>query len=182
MKPSSFITTDDPYNPFRKYQEPVQVKLAPLDGLGVMLAETYINQNVEQLEMSTMTLLIPDRDRENQIDFVWCLPIERVKWNKWYGLSQKFKTATPKAHGAVRYVVRMEGTTIKTLVVMPNGEQSDDDAMTACAYLRLVKGITCRMFVVRCTDDPLRGARLIERAAGANVEYVEDMDLEGDDG
>ena len=130
-----------------------------------------------QEENDTVTLLIPDRDRENREDFIWCVPIERQKWNKWYKLSEQFKTATPKEYGGVRYMNRMEGKNVKTILVMPNAQQSDDDVVTACAYLRMIKGMTCRMYVVRCTDDPLTGARLIERAAGADITLVEDMGL-----
>lgn len=125
-----------------------------------------------------MTLLIPDRDRKNQDDFIWCIPIERAKWNKWFELSQKFKTAVPKEHGGgVRFMNRMEGRSVKTILVMPTAEQTDEDAVTACAYLRMVKGMTCRMYIVRCTDDPLTGARLIAKCAGANVNYVEDCEF-----
>lgn len=125
-----------------------------------------------------MTLLIPDRDRPNQEDFIWCVPIERVKWNKWYALSQKFKTCVPKEHGGgVRYMNRMEGRNVKTVLVMPNEEQTDDDAVTACAFLRMVKELSCRIYIVRCTDDPLTGARLIHKAAGADVSLVEDVEF-----
>lgn len=135
----------------------------------------------DQEDYTTMTLLIPDRDRENQDDFIWCIPIERAKWNKWYELSQKFKTAVPKEHGGgVRYMNRMEGRTIRTVLMMPTNEQTDEDATTACAYLRMVKGLTCRMYIVRCTDDPLTGARLIAKCAGANVNYVEDVEFAND--
>jgi len=130
-----------------------------------------------QEDYETMTLLIPDRDRENQDDFIWCVPVERQKWKKWYALSEKFKTAVPKEHGGCRYMNRMEGRHVKTVLVMPNEEQSDDDAVTACAFLRMVKGLTCRMYIVRCTDDPLTGARLINKAAGANVSLVEDVEF-----
>lgn len=125
-----------------------------------------------------MTLLIPDRDRENQQDFIWCVPIERAKWNKWYELSKKFKTVVPKEHGGgVRFMNRMEGRQIRTVLVLPNEEQTDDDAVTACAFLRLVKELTCRIYIVRCTDDPLSGARLIMKAAGADVTLVEDVEF-----
>lgn len=130
-----------------------------------------------QEDYETMTLLIPDRDRENQQDFIWCVPIERAKWNKWYELSKKFKTAVPQEHGGVRYMNRMEGKQIRTVLVMPNEEQSDDDAVQACAFLRMVRELTCRMYIVRCTDDPLSGARLIMKAAGADVTLVEDVEF-----
>ena len=125
-----------------------------------------------------MTLLIPDRDRENQDDFIWCVPIERVKWNKWYALSEKFKTVVPKEHGGgVRYMNRLEGRAVKTILVMPTESQTDDDAVTAAAFLRMVKGLTCRVYIVRCTDDPLTGPRLIAKCAGANVQYVEEVEF-----
>jgi hypothetical protein len=142
------------------------------------LAVCYTNQGALQEEMDTVTLLIPDRDRENQDDFIWCIPIERKKWNKWYELSQKFKTVVPKEHGGgVRYMNRMEGRNVKTILMMPAQDQTDEDAVTACAYLRMVKGHTCRMYIVRCTDDPLTGARLIAKCAGANVNYVEEVEF-----
>lgn len=142
------------------------------------IAETYTNQGTFQIEESTVTLLIPDRDRTNQEDFIWCVPIERVKWNKWYALSEKFKTVVPKEHGGgVRYMNRMEGREVKTVLVMPTEEQTDDDAVTACAFLRMVKELSCRIYIVRCTDDPLTGARLIHKVAGADPKLVEDAEF-----
>lgn len=142
----------------------------------VLAVESRIHDEIT-LEMETMTLLIPDRDRNNQDDFIWCVPIDRQKWNKWYALSQKFKTAVPKEHGGVRYMNRMEGKHVRTVLVMPNEEQSDDEAVQACAFLRMVKELSCRMYIVRCTDDPLTGARLINKAAGADVTLVEDVEF-----
>lgn len=132
-----------------------------------------------QEELSTVTLLIPDRDRDNKDDFIWCVPIEREKWNKWYELSQKFKTVVPVEHGGgVRYMNRMEGKQVRTVLVMPNEGQNDDDAMTACAFLRMVKAIDCRMYIVRCTDDPLTGAKLIYHAAGSEPTMLEEADFD----
>jgi hypothetical protein len=130
----------------------------------------------DYLEKKDMTLLIPDRERENQEDFIWCVPIERVKWNKWFELSQKFKCITPREHGGVRYMNRMEGKEVRTILMMPTEDQSDDDAMHACAFLRLVKGLTCRIYVVRCSDEQLSSAQMIARYAGADVKLVEDLD------
>lgn len=132
-----------------------------------------------QEDYETMTLLIPDRDRPNQDDFIWCVPIERVKWNKWYALSEKFKTIVPPEHGGgVRYMNRMEGREVKTILMMPNESQTDEDAEHACAFLRMVKNMSCRMYIVRCTDDPLTGARLINKCVGADVTMVEEADFE----
>jgi hypothetical protein len=150
-------------------------------GIYDAIAMTYLNQGSNQVEMSTMTLLIPDRDRPNQEDFIWCVPIERQKWNKWYSLSEKFHTCVPKEYGGVRYMNRMEGRDVRTILMMPNEYQSDDEAITSCAFLRMVKGLSCRIFVVRCTDDPLTGARLIHKVAGADVSLVEDVEFPEDD-
>lgn len=125
-----------------------------------------------------MTLLIPDRTRENREDFIWCVPITRDKWNKWYGLSEKFKAVTPPEHGAVRYMNRMEGREVRTVLLMPNGGQSDEDVEHAGAYLRMVKGLSCRMYVVRCSDDPPTGARLIHAVAGVDPKQVQDVDFD----
>jgi hypothetical protein len=132
-----------------------------------------------QEDYTTMTLLIPDRDRPNQDDFIWCVPIERVKWNKWYALSEKFKTIVPEEHGGgVRYMNRLEGREVRTVLVMPNESQTDEDAEHACAFLRMVKNVSCRMYIVRCTDDPLTGARLINKCVGADVTMVEEADFD----
>lgn len=133
------------------------------------------NQSYTQLESSTMTLLIPDRNKENREDFVWCIPVERVKWQKWYALAEKMKCNTPMK---VRYMNRMEGREVRTVVVMPNGFQSDDDAETACAWLRMVKGLNCRIYVVRCTDDPIKGAALIHAAAGIEPDQMDEIEDE----
>lgn len=154
-----------------------EVILSEGDDGSYRLASAIRIHDCLQEDYEDMTLLIPDRDRPQQEDFVWCIPIERQKWNKWYELSKKFKTAVPKEHGGVRYMNRMEGRQIRTILMMPNEEQSDDDAVNGCAYLRLVKEMTCKMFIVRCTDDPLTGARLIMKCAGADATLVEDVEF-----
>ena len=136
----------------------------------------YWNQGSVQFEEDTMTLLIPDRDRENREDFIWCVPIERQKWNKWFALSEQFKCVTPDIHGGVRYMNRMEGKQVKTVLMMPTFDQSDDDVLLACAYLRMIKQMTCRMYVVRCTDLPMNGPRIINAVAGANPDFMDELE------
>ena len=126
----------------------------------------------------TMTLLIPDRDRENRDDFVWCLPIDRQKWNKWIGLAKKFKGVTPPEHGAVHYVNRMEGKQVRTVLLMPTEMHDDDTVVAAAAYLRMVKQLSCRMYVVRCSDQRPSMATLIAATAGADPKQVEDVELD----
>lgn len=125
------------------------------------------------LSEATMTLLIPDRKREQREDFVWCVPVERKSWAKWFDLSVKFKTATPDG---MRYMNRMEGKKVRTLLIIPNASQSDDDVLTACAWLRMVKQLDCRMYVIRCTDDPQTMAKLINHAAGVDPALLEEVD------
>lgn len=139
----------------------------PQDALGLKYLKYTEGEKIP------MTLLIPDRNKENREDFIWCIPIERVKWNKWYALSEKFNGKTPMK---VRFFNRMEGKEVKTVIVMPNSTQSDDDAETACAWLRMVKGVTCRMYVVRCTDDPLKGAGLIHAVMGVDPSFTEELE------
>ena len=121
-----------------------------------------------------MSLLIPDRNKQNQEDFIWALPIERVKWNKWYELSTKLRTATPQG---LRYVKRKEGEQVVTVLIMPNDSQSDDDAMVACAWLRMVQGVTCRMYVVRCSDNAkLSPAQHINAVMGLDPDTIHEIE------
>lgn len=123
-----------------------------------------------------MTLLIPDSHRTNQDDFIWCIPVERVKWNKWFELSKKFKHVT-KTQPAVRYMTRVEGSKkIQSIIMLPTEDQSDDDVTTACAWLRITKEFNERIYVLRCTDTPLKGAQLVERVIGANPKSMLDVD------
>lgn len=135
----------------------------------------------ETEEVGPMTLLLPDRAREQREDFVWCLPVERQKWNKWYALSKQFNTCTPDG---VRYFTRMEGSgadqKVRTVVMMPNESQSDDDVMAACAWLRLVEQMTCRMYIIRSTDQKLSTAQMIYNMAGADPKTMEDIPDEQD--
>ena len=125
----------------------------------------------------TVTLLIPDRSREQREDFVWCIPIDRAKWTKWYELSITFKTITPEAHSGMHYINRMEGRQVRTIMMLPSGTQSDADVLQACAYLRMVKGMTCRMYVIRCTDDPVKGtAALINAVAGTDPKLMDNVE------
>lgn len=145
------------------------------------IAEAIRIHDCTQEDFKSMTLLVPDRDRENQEDFIWCLPVERQKFNKWFALSEKFRGITPKEHGEVRYVNRMEGNQVRTVLVMPVDGQTDEDVVHACAFLRMVKGISCRMYVIRCTDDPLSSAQMINKVMGTDpkmVENIEDEDIE----
>lgn len=166
LKWRTFVVQEDGCRVEQLYPEPlpaeiVEESFAPLD---------------DYLRKEAMTLLVPDRERENQEDFIWCVPIERVKWNKWFDLSKKFKCVTPSEHGNVRYMNRMEGKEVRTILMMPTEEQSDDDAMHACAFLRLVKGLTCRIYVVRASDEQLSPAQMIHRYAGTDYKLVEDLD------
>ena len=124
---------------------------------------------------ANVSLLIPDKDKQNQEDFIWALPIERVKWNKWYELSLRLKTVTP---GGVRYVKRKEGEKVVTILIMPNEKQSDDDAMVACAWLRMVQGVSCRMYVVRCTDQvgKMNAAQLLNAVVGLDPDTIHEID------
>ena len=153
-----------------------------LEANGASIADAIRIHDCLQEDFESMTLLIPDRDRDNQEDFIWALPVERQKFNKWYSLSEKFRGITPKEHGNIRYVNRVEGSEVKTVLVMPTSEHSDDDVVHACAFLRMVKGINCRMWVVRCSDDLPTTAQLINRVMGTDpkmVENIEDEDIEG---
>ena len=68
-------------------------------------AENFI-KTLRQFHEDTMTLIIPDQSREQRPDFMWCLPVERVKWQKWYELASKqFKTKTPEG---VVYMSRIQ--------------------------------------------------------------------------
>ena len=148
---------------------------------GASISDAIRIHDCYQEDFETMTLLVPDRDRENQEDFIWCLPVERQKFNKWFALSEKYKGITPKEHGGVRYVNRVEGSEVKTVLVMPTESQDDEMVTHACAFLRMVKGITARMYVIRSTDDPLSGARLINKVMGTDpklVENIEDEDID----
>lgn len=120
-----------------------------------------------------MTLLIPDRDRPQREDFIWAVPVERAAWQKWYSLADKFKGVTPTER--MRYMHRYDTGKVKTILVLPSGNHSDEDVLAACAWLRMVKEYTCKMYVLRCTDDPPRGARLIERVMGCDPALVEEV-------
>lgn len=153
------------------------LELLPMETSNQILAANTSRQLISNLENflggNTMTLVIPDRDREQREDFIWCQPVIRKSWQKWYELSKQFKSVTPDG---VRYMSRMEGRKIQTIMILPTSEQSDDDAMTACAWLRMVKGLTCRMYVIRCTDDLPSAAKTIMQAAGVDPALVEDID------
>lgn len=152
-----------------------------VEAIGACISDAIFINGSYQEDYETMTLLVPDRDRENQEDFIWCLPVERQKFNKWFALSEKFRGITPKEHGEVRYVNRMEGNQVRTVLVMPVDGQTDEDVVHACAFLRMVKGISCRMYVIRCTDDPMSSAQMINKVMGTDpkmVENIEDEDIE----
>lgn len=147
-------------------------------GLAQKISVSTFDKQGKQVGAMYMALLIPDRNKENREDFVWCLPVDRVKWQKWYDLAHKFRTKTPKAHGQVWYMNRMDGRETKTIIMLPTSEHDDDTVTAACAYLRLVKQITCRMYVIRCTDDPIKGPQLMAHVAGADPDTLVEIDDE----
>lgn len=164
------------------YQKTDMIRFESSSAGGLRIMQCYFNQMNHQEDYTSMTLLVPDRDRENQEDFIWCLPVERQKFNKWYALSEKSRGIIPKEHGGIRYVTRVEGSQVRTVLVMPTEQQTDDDVMHACAFLRMVKGITARMYVIRCTDDKLSMAQTMNKVIGADpklLEHIEDEDIEG---
>lgn len=140
---------------------------------GAEEANALVNQLEEFIGDMTMTLVIPDRNKEQREDFVWCLPVIRKSWQKWYDLAVKFKSITPQG---VRYMNRMEGKKVMTVMILPNSDQSDDDAMVACAWLRMVKQMDCRMYVIRCTDDLPSPSKTIMDCAGADPQLVQEVD------
>jgi hypothetical protein len=134
---------------------------------------TPYGNGIDNEDPDTVTLLIPDRHRPNQEDFIWALPIERVKWNKWYELAKKLRTSVQ----GIRYLKRMENDKLQTILVMPNESQTDDDAMTGCAYLRMVDKVDCRIYVLRCKDDAtLTGARLVDAVMGIDPDTLHEVD------
>ncbi len=126
-------------------------------------------------EEANVTLIIPDRNKPSQEDFVWALPVDTVKWKKWYELSRHYKTTTPMN---VRYMSRVEGKEVKTIVLLPTDRQTDDDAMTAAAWLRMVKKFSCRIYVIRPSTgaEELSGAKLINAVMGLDPDTLTEMD------
>ena len=156
--------------------------LEGLDRAASIAFAEHIHDCVQE-DADSMTLLIPDRDRDNQDDFVWCLPIPREMWNKWYSLAEKFKGITPEAYHSMRYANRVDGKETRTVLALPTSNMSDDDVLHACAYLRMVKNITCRIYVLRCTDDLARDQPL-HKIIGVDpnqLEHVEHGDVEGEE-
>lgn len=125
-----------------------------------------------------MTLIIPDRDRPQRDDFVWAVPAQRSAWTKWYELAEKFRGITPNEN--MRYMNRFDKGKIRTVLVLPTSNHSDDDVLAACAWLRFMKDITCKIYVLRCDDDPPSMAKIIERAAGIDASLMEEVQ-EGDE-
>lgn len=130
------------------------------------------------LRKENMTLIIPDRNKESQEDFIWALPVEHVKWNKWYDLSKQFKCVTPTAHGGVRYMNRMEGKDVKTVVLLPTDQQSDDDVLTSAAWLRMIKQLSCRIYVIRAGGRPLSRAETINAVVGIDPDTLQELEDE----
>jgi hypothetical protein len=129
-----------------------------------------------------MTLLIPDRNKESQEDFIWALPVEHMKWKKWYELSKKFKTTTPMH---VRYMTRMEDKQIKTIVLLPTEQQTDDDAKTAAAWLRMVKQLSCRIYVIRAKGEyaqPMSKYELINAVMGIDPDTLTELEDDKEEG
>jgi hypothetical protein len=121
------------------------------------VANSVRNKEVDEL----MTLIIPDRDRPQRDDLIWAMPLTKERFNKWVGLSTLHKLITPKLYGNMRYMTRVEsdgdgrdGRSVMTLIMLPTDQHTDDDVMQACAYLRLVKEHTCRIYVVRQEEEP----------------------------
>ena len=156
--------------------------LEGLDGAASIAFSERIHDCIQE-DVDSMTLLIPDRDRDNQDDFVWCLPVDREKWQKWYNLAEKFKGITPEAHHSMRYANRVDGKEVRTVLALPTSLMSDDDVLHACAFLRMVKNITCRIYVLRCSDDLARDQPL-HKIIGVDpnqLECVDQGDVEGDE-
>ncbi len=154
--------------PFDDYHQTLRLAFASMT-----MMNKNGNTNVDRPDGDTMTLLIPDRKKPNTEDFIWVLPIDRLKWNKWYELAKKLRTQCQ----GIRYMKRQEDGKLVTLLVMPNEKQTDDDAVTACAYLRMVEKVTCRIYVLRCADDAsLSTGGLINAAVGVDPDTLHHVD------
>ncbi len=147
------------------------VELKDRDGQDVLLIHIP-----ERNEDYNMTLIIPDRNKSSQEDFIWALPVEYPKWTKWYELSKKFKTTTPMG---VRYMNRMEGKEVRTIMLLPTAEQTDDDAVTAAAWLRMVKKFSCRIYVLRAAGEyaqPMSKFETINAVMGIDPDTLHEIE------
>lgn len=127
-----------------------------------------------------MTLLIPDtrHPKTNNIDQIFCMPVKFDKWNKWKALSDLHKKKTQ----GVSFMDRVEGGEIRTIIMLPTTEQTDDEVLAAVAYMRMIDNITCRVYVVRATYSEASQSAIMNAVIGADPDTIitlpEDMDNE----
>lgn len=117
-----------------------------------------------------MALLIPNTRHQysNNIDLIFCMPVKYEKWNKWQALS----IAHNKCIQSINYMDRVEDGKAKTIIMLPGVDQSDEDVLTAVAYMRMVEGITCRVYVVRATFTIPSQAAIMNAVLGAHPETI----------
>jgi len=104
--------------------------------------------------------LFPDMSREQYADndtFIYAAPISV---NHWLALQNKARR-TPERVG---YLTSddIEGLE-DSVIILRSSVMTDDDCLSANAYLRVVENLRGRAYCVPGDDDP----RMIQRAAGA---------------
>lgn len=113
-----------------------------------------------------MTMLIPNikHPRSNNVDMIFCLPVTWDKWSKWKALSDRHN----KECQGVSYMDRVEKGEVRTIIMLPSYEQTDEDVLTAVAYMRMIDNLTCRMYVVRAAYEEPSQAQVMNAVIGAD--------------
>lgn len=121
----------------------------------------------------SMALLIPNtrHPHTNNIDLIFCLPAAYAKWNKWKALSDQHK----KSAQGIALMDRVENGKVQTIIMLPETLQSDEDVLTAVAYLRMIENVTCRVYVVRSTFQTITDAQRMNAVIGADPDTIIDV-------
>lgn len=126
-----------------------------------------------------MALMIPDGNRPQREDFVWCLPIPTDDWLKIHALADKFKGVAPNG---IRYVRRIGARQVAIILVLwHEGTTSEDQILEACAYLRLIKDMRQPIYIVPHSRDQASITSLIQRSMGENPMLIQSTDSLGED-
>lgn len=122
-----------------------------------------------------MRLLVPDAERTQRPDMVWCLPVSEGQFDKLCKLAEKFKCFSPSG---VPYLHRIGQRREKIILVMHAMlTHTEDEILEACAWIRLIKDKQQPIYIVPCGDElELTQAQIINRAMGASPGQIQSLD------
>jgi hypothetical protein len=123
-------------------------------------------------------LLLTDPNKPSYESFCYAMPQGEEAWDVWVAAAARFKSDVM----GIAKAYRVDGNDkVDLIVLLPRDDQSDEEAETAAAHLRVNEKFEGKIFVVRrAPKPPERNMRLAALSGGyTDIECIEEgQDME----